>query len=368
MDQARHGCVYCFSTLDPHDQRDGYGTFVACTRCNALYHTACWQRHPSCVGSGCLSEHAKLFDVPAPSPLTVLQKTKTELPQPPKTVYQFGWLILTQGQILLYLILTLGALLLFGIMSRGFVPGITTKVGIPTLESLLPTLDLPQPTIAIIPSATLPAALPTGTPVSVSPPEATTTQPSQQNASSSAPKPTTGMQVTAVEPDSPADAAGFRVGQILVSLNEQPVDNVEEVRAIVAQNVGRPINAVVWLDGVQESLTVIPNSGRPIGVDLCALKRCLPLNQPVAPVAGMRIVAVDPGSPADAAGLRVGQILVSLNEQPVDNVEEVRAIVQANNGVPIVVHIIDKEAEFAISMTPRDGLLGVDLCALSRCP
>ncbi len=130
------------------------------------------------------------------------------------------------------------------------------------------------------------------------------------------------MQVTAVEPNSPADAAGFRVGQILVSLNDQPVDNVEEVRAIVAQNVGRPINAVVWLDGVQESLTVIPNSGHPIGVDLCALERCLPVNQPVAPVAGMRIVAVDPGSPADATGLRVGQILVSLNDQPVDNVEE----------------------------------------------
>jgi hypothetical protein len=178
--------------------------------------------------------------------------------------------------------------------------------------------------------------------------------------------PTQGMQVVAVEPDSVAARAGMNVGQILVRLAGQPITSVDDVRAIVAQHRHRVIDAVVWGDGAEQTLTLALTDG-PIGVDLCAIGRCLSASRAPEPVTGMRIVAVDAGSPAADAGLEVGWIVIRLGDQFIENVTMARDIAQRASGRSVDALIWDGVTTRTVQIVPRDGVLGVDLCDLATC-
>lgn len=86
-------------------------------------------------------------------------------------------------------------------------------------------------------------------------------------------QPQRGMWVIKVTDNSEADLAGFRTGQILVSLNDVYIDRVENANWIVGQNVNQPIRALVWENGRTKPLTVTPRD-QYIGVTLCQLARC----------------------------------------------------------------------------------------------
>jgi len=69
---------------------------------------------------------------------------------------------------------------------------------------------------------------------------------------------TSRVLVVSVTPDSPAAAAGLRDGDIFISGNGQPIQNYDELRVIVDQNVDQPVNFLVDRDGQQVELTAIP--------------------------------------------------------------------------------------------------------------
>src|SRR5215213_2821424 len=70
-----------------------------------------------------------------------------------------------------------------------------------------------------------------------------------------------GLRIVAVELLSPAAQAGFRVGQILLSLNGQATQDVETARSIIAQNQGKPITAIVLDGSILLTLVVTPGAG-----------------------------------------------------------------------------------------------------------
>jgi regulator of sigma E protease len=69
---------------------------------------------------------------------------------------------------------------------------------------------------------------------------------------------TSRVLVVSVTPESPAAAAGLRDGDIFVSGNGQAIQNYEELRVIVDQNVDKPVNFVVDRQGQQLELTATP--------------------------------------------------------------------------------------------------------------
>ena len=82
-----------------------------------------------------------------------------------------------------------------------------------------------------------------------------------------------GLRIVAVEPLSPAAQAGFRVGQILLSLNGQATQDVETARSIIAQNQGKPITAIVLDGSILLTLVVTPGAGD-FGIELCSVALC----------------------------------------------------------------------------------------------
>lgn len=73
-----------------------------------------------------------------------------------------------------------------------------------------------------------------------------------------------GVLIPMVSPDSPADRAGFRPGDVLVEFGGRPIESIKEVIEIMGDKVGKPFKAVVKrANNVTQTLTVTPEEVNP---------------------------------------------------------------------------------------------------------
>ena len=68
----------------------------------------------------------------------------------------------------------------------------------------------------------------------------------------------TRLMITSVVPKSPADAAGFQVGDTLISGADRVIVSHEDLRVIVDENVDQPVPFIVERNGEQVELTTTP--------------------------------------------------------------------------------------------------------------
>ena len=78
--------------------------------------------------------------------------------------------------------------------------------------------------------------------------------------SAQADRPASGcIEVVEVVPDSPADAAGIRVGDLIVELDAQPMSGVSDLLSLLQHEViGSPLTVVLLRDGKERQLQVTP--------------------------------------------------------------------------------------------------------------
>lgn len=103
------------------------------------------------------------------------------------------------------------------------------------------------------------------------------------------PTPTGPQQISEVYPDTPAAAAGFQDGDVLISLNGQVIQETGDIGEIASANRGMPIPAVVERDGEQVRLTVTPGpwttpTGETLDVGLGISYGPIIENVPVGPI------------------------------------------------------------------------------------
>ncbi len=65
---------------------------------------------------------------------------------------------------------------------------------------------------------------------------------------------------TSADPIAPAAAAGVQPGDVLVSVNGTPVSTFDEAAAIIQDAAGRPLPVVISRDGVEQTVTITPQS------------------------------------------------------------------------------------------------------------
>ena len=156
-------------------------------------------------------------------------------------------------------------------------------------------------------------------------------------------KTATGAVVTQVESGSPAGKAGLKVGDVITELDGQPVSDAGALQMEVSQKQpGTTIKLGVMRDGksVNVPVTLQEMGSRDKGEDESAsnehgkarwglgLADLTPdlREQVQAPtdLKGAVIERVQPGSPADNAGLQAGDVIVSVNRKPVQSAAEVK--------------------------------------------
>lgn len=149
-----------------------------------------------------------------------------------------------------------------------------------------------------------------------------------------------GIVVADIVPSSPAATAGLRVGDIILALNDRPVASAAEVRnRIGLLRVGETVRVKVVRDGQELQLAatlrapkVASLSGemlhpRLAGARFSDIVEGMP---EYGQVEGVLITQLHPRSPAAAAGLRPGDLIVSANQQPVRNVNELQTAVRTS--------------------------------------
>jgi serine protease Do len=150
-----------------------------------------------------------------------------------------------------------------------------------------------------------------------------------------------GALVALVTPDSPAAKAGLKQGDVIMSFNGTPVDHLRDLPRLVADTAPNSEASIgVWRKGETSKLEVkvgqyhenqqvaSADTGKPeqadaLGLHFSALTKDLRHELDLGKtVHGVVITGVDNGSIADNLGLRRGDVLVSINQQPVETPRE----------------------------------------------
>lgn len=129
---------------------------------------------------------------------------------------------------------------------------------------------------------------------------------------------TPGSQVGYVQPGSPAAEAGVLAGDVITAVDGKPVSkwmgNMEGVRDLVALSEGDTIALTINRPGQSEPLTLHTSYRLP---ETKWWQRGAMRQIGVLPAEASVVAAVLPGSPAEKAGLKSGQRVLSVNGQRV---------------------------------------------------
>ncbi|MCG9552208.1 DegQ family serine endoprotease [Vibrio sp. Isolate31] len=148
-----------------------------------------------------------------------------------------------------------------------------------------------------------------------------------------------GAFVSQVVPDSAADDAGLKAGDIIVSINGKRIDTFSELRAKVATlGAGKEIELGVVRDGKNKTFDVT------LGESTSSKTKAEKLHEGLTgaeltnttsndTTTGVKVSSVAQGSPAEAYQLLKDDIIIEVNRQPVKNLAEFRAIVEKQPGV-----------------------------------
>jgi serine protease Do len=136
-----------------------------------------------------------------------------------------------------------------------------------------------------------------------------------------------GFRVRSVAPDSPADRAGVKVGDMVVSVDGTPIDSKEAFQtALSTKGPGRPLKLLLRSRSGERSVTVTGRTPPP-GIGTRILREDIGMTVR-AGSGGLRISVVDRNGPAARAGLESGDVLLGVNGSRVRNLEDVDRILQ----------------------------------------
>ena len=149
-----------------------------------------------------------------------------------------------------------------------------------------------------------------------------------------------GAVVAKVTPGSAAEQAGVRSGDVIVSLDGQAVSSSSDLRnAIGLLRVGTRIELGVLRNGslrivravIADPLASSVSAGTMSKHFSGAVLGAISDNHPFAgQVEGVEVLEIERGSPAWSAGLRAGDIIMSINQQPVSSMDELASALGRN--------------------------------------
>ena len=149
----------------------------------------------------------------------------------------------------------------------------------------------------------------------------------------------------------PAAAAGLRTSDTIVAVNRQPVAYWEDLDRAVAQSNGHPLELRVRRDGAELTVAVTPRLRTvpdPIfrepreAWDLGAGPQLLPM-----------ITSVGPGSPAERAGLKPGDVVIAVSGQPLYTHEDLLEAIRTRPGQSFELTLERDRTPLTLTVTPE---------------
>ena len=194
-----------------------------------------------------------------------------------------------------------------------------------------------------------------------------------------------GVEVTRVSPESPAEKAGIKTGDVVLSYNGQRVESMEQFSRLVRETPpGRDVKLDIHRNGTNQTLAV--KVGRP-PIFMPSLAPAIPperfdIHMPDIPRSfmtwrsaalgveceslqgqladyfgvkeGVLVRSVLKGSAAERAGLKAGDVITRVGDAKVSNPADLSARIRSTNGTPIPVSVVRDHKEMTVTVTISD--------------
>jgi regulator of sigma E protease len=162
--------------------------------------------------------------------------------------------------------------------------------------------------------------------------------------------------VGTVEAGSPGAAAGILPGDHITQVGGVPVETWEEFGLETVTKAGRPVRLTIVRDGKTIEREVVPVAMGKYEEGVTGIM------WPMRP----QISSVQPGEPAEAAGLRGGDVILGVNgEKPIVHARVIE-VIRANEGKPLTFEILRDGATLNVPVTPKKFSEGVRIGAQIR--
>ena len=149
----------------------------------------------------------------------------------------------------------------------------------------------------------------------------------------------------------PAAAAGLRTGDRILSVNGRPVSYWEDVDRAVAGSEGRPLQLDVEREGALQPMTVTP---RRTTVQDPILKESREVwDIGAGPHGAPVITSVTPDSPAEAAGLKPGDVVLSVADQRVFSPDEMVQAIRSRPRQKLALIVERDGKRLSLTVTPN---------------
>ena len=155
-----------------------------------------------------------------------------------------------------------------------------------------------------------------------------------------------------VLPDSPAARAGIQEGDRIIRLDGIENPTWEQLEPRIALSPNQPLQITLLRVGETLEKTVTPEA---TGVEQYGSLGCVP-DQPNV------ITDLEPGMPAERAGLKVGDVIVALDGKPVKAIAQMISMLQQSKDKPVAITVQRGSEQLTRTMqpvpTPVEGLRG----------
>jgi regulator of sigma E protease len=154
----------------------------------------------------------------------------------------------------------------------------------------------------------------------------------------------TNVYIAAVEPGSPAEAAGWQTGDRVVEVAGVPVKTSADVGQHTREFAGRPMSVVVDRDDAQIETSVVPRANPPAGEGPTGVK----IGDYA--VADASVQSVTPDTAAARAGFQPGDRIVSLDSRPIPDAFAFDFAVKQASGTSVPVTVARGTEEVTLKL------------------
>jgi C-terminal processing protease CtpA/Prc len=175
-----------------------------------------------------------------------------------------------------------------------------------------------------------------------------------------------GVMVESVIPDSAAEKAGLKEGDIILKLDGKEVDSQSDIRRSLRDlKDPKPVTVDVLRDGKPVQITITPEKRKMelmgafgqrtyLGVDLQELDADLSGYFQTKPGSGVLVTRVEPDSPALQAGLKSGDIITEFNGKKITSADDLQyAMDDVEEGSSVNVSVLRHGKEQKMIVKPE---------------
>jgi len=151
------------------------------------------------------------------------------------------------------------------------------------------------------------------------------------------PENTKGVIISDIMKKSPAADAKLKIGDIIIGIDGKDIESINELRKIIADTKpGKSIELKIFRDKENKTVSLVvgklPDTAKPVvnddkkdnklGIAIEEISEKLAFKYNIEDRNGVVIIDIETGSPAEAAGLQIGDVIKQIEGKTVTNVDE----------------------------------------------